>query len=317
VRRLVLVIAVCLAAAFPAAAFDHFNNFNLSGNASPGAFPNTPLGPTNSLEATMGYTLDAHDTAQVTISMTGVPYEAKAATITKGVGVVKVRFSALCNPATPATQTVNEVVLKMWDSAKNEITSARSAEKVSLTFTCPATAVGVAKPDLVFTSYGFEKLGVCAPGQMVYRFSVGVKNQGTATWAPDKRPVVVVKDMHLPNPDDWGTGVAIDPPIAVGETRQMKIDVLYYAADPAHMAAPGTHPFRASVNDNKVVDESRFDNNIAPGPVTWNGIPVIQMSGLPPNCPPPAKPTLAPRLSTGAAGRVAPLAPTPTPVPIR
>ena len=72
-KRIALVLAaVCAALASPAAAFDHFNNFNLSGNASPGAFPNAPLTSANSLEATMGYTLDAHDTAQVTISMTGV-----------------------------------------------------------------------------------------------------------------------------------------------------------------------------------------------------------------------------------------------------
>jgi len=315
VKRAALVLAaVCVALASPAAAFDHFNNFNLSGSASPGAFPNTPLNAGNSLEATMGYTLDAHDTAQVTLSMTGVPYVAKPETITKGVGVVKVRFSALCSPATPATQTVHEVVLRMWDSNQKEILSAHSGENVSLTFTCPATAAGAAKPDLVITSFGLEKWGTCAPGQMVYRFSVGVKNQGAATWPAGKQPAVVVKDMHLPNPDDFGTGVGINPPLNPGETRNVPVDVTYYAANPAHMTSGAPHPFRASVNDNKAVDESDYGNNAGPGPSTWNGMKVIEM-GAPQNCPAPGKPPLAPHVVPGAPGRV--VAPTPTPVPIR
>lgn len=145
-KRAALVLAVCLAAALPAAAGDRFDNFKLSGNASPGVpAPNTPLGPTNSLEATTGYTLDTHDAAMVTVSMTGVSYASSPVKITKGAGTVKVRFSALCKPGTPATQTVKEVVLKMWDAHQKEITSATSPQKVSLTFTCPAAKPNVPK----------------------------------------------------------------------------------------------------------------------------------------------------------------------------
>ncbi len=286
-KRAALVLAVCLAAALPAAAFDHFNNFNLSGNASPGAMPNTPLGPTNSLEATIGYTLDQHDAAMVTVSLTGASYVSNPVKITKGVGTVKVRFSALCNPGTPATETVHEVVLKMWDAAQKEITSATSPQKVSLTFTCPATRVaGAGKPDLVLTSFGLQSYGTCAPGQMLFRFSVGVKNQGTGTWPATQHPAVVVKDMHPGVLDAWGTGVGIDPPLAPGQTKQMTVDVLYYAGNPSHMTGAAPHPFRATVNDNHVVDESNFGNNEAPGPATWNGMKVIQM-GAPQGCPAP------------------------------
>jgi hypothetical protein len=304
VKRIALAFAaVCTALASPAAAFDHYNNFNLSGNASPGAFPNTPLGATNSLEATMGYTLDAHDTAQVTISMTGVPYVAKPETISKGVGVVKVRFSALCNPATPATQTVHEVVLKMWDAAKNEITSARSAENVSLTFTCPATAAGVAKPDLVITSFGLASWGTaCRPGQPLFTFSIGVKNQGTATWSGPDRPVLFVADMHLPNPGEFATGAAIDPPLAPGETRMIPLAVFYYTGNPAHIKAGAPHPFKVTVNADKKIPESDYTNNEGPGPAVWKGMKVIEV-GVPPACTAVSRPALAP--------------PAPTLVPIR
>lgn len=175
----------------------------------------------------------------------------------------------------------------------------------------PAFAQGpppAGKPDLVITNFGLESWGTCAPGQWVYRFSVGVKNQGAGTWA-GSTPAVVVKDMHLPNPDDWGTGLGIDPPLKPGEARSLKLDVLYWAANPAHMTGAVPHPFRASVNDNRVVAESDFSNNLASAPATWNGIKVIQM-GSPQGCP---KPTAArPATSGTTLGRS--LAPTATPV---
>jgi hypothetical protein len=309
-----VLAAVCAALASPAAAFDHFNSFNLSGNASPGAFPNTPLNAGNSLEATMGYTLDAHDAAQVTLSMTGVPYVAKAETITKGVGVVKIRFSALCSPTTPATQTVHEVVLKMWDSGRKEILSAHSSENVSLTFTCPAAAAGAALPDLVITSFGLASWGTaCQPGQTLFTFSVGVKNQGNAAWSGPGRPALFVADMHLPNPGEFATGVAIDPPIAPGETRTIPVAVAYYTGNPGHIKTGAPHPFKVTVNADKKIAESNYTNNDGPGPATWNGMKVIEV-GVPEACLPAPKPTLAPHLNIGAPGRVAP---TPTMVPIR
>lgn len=137
-KRAPLVLAVSLLAAVPAAAADRFTDFALSGSSSPGVTPKAPLGPANSLEATAGYSLETHEAAMVTVSMTGASYVSSPVRITKGAGTVKVRFSALCKPGTPATQSVKEVVLKMWDAQQKEIASAASPRKVSLTFTCPA-----------------------------------------------------------------------------------------------------------------------------------------------------------------------------------
>ena len=200
---LALAAAACLAFVSPAAAFDHFNNFNLSGNASAGAQPNTPLDASNSLEATMGTTLDAHAAATATLSIPGIPYVAKAQPVPAGVGVVK--------------------------------------------------------------------------------------------------------DMHAGVLDSWGTGVGIDPPIAVGETRHLHVAVASYGANPSHMTANAPHPFRASVNENHLVDESNFSNNEGPGPATWNGMKVIMM-GEPNGCGKPLAPSTRP-LGAG-------IAPTPAPTPV-
>jgi hypothetical protein len=310
-RSAVLAAVVGLALASPAVATDHFNSFNLSGNASPGAVLNAPLTAANSLEATVGYTLDQHDSGMITISIPGSTYVDNAAMISKGVGTVKLRFSALCTATSPATKTVTSVVLHMWDASKKEILSAQSPENVSLTFSCAATAAS-GKPDLVITSFGLSSWGSsCANGQTLFTFSVGVKNQGTGTWpAGPNRPAVVVADMHLPNPDDFGTGVAIDPPLAPGETRNLSIAVLYYSANPAHIEAGAPHPFHATVNRNHVIAESDFSNNDGPGPAVWNGMKVIQV-GVPPAC---GKPPLQPHV-VQPPGRIA--VPTPTPVPIR
>ncbi|HQQ78722.1 MAG TPA: CARDB domain-containing protein [Thermoanaerobaculia bacterium] len=163
-------------------------------------------------------------------------------------------------------------------------------------------------PDLVITSFGLASWGTsCVKGQTLFTFSVGVKNQGTASWSGPNRPVVVVADMHLPNPDSFGTGVAIDPPLAPGETRQVSVPITYYDADPAHIKAGAPHPFHATVNRDHKIAESNFANNDGPGPATWNGMKVINV-GAPEACLKPAKP---------APGRAAPPAPTPTLVPIR
>ncbi len=309
-RTAALAAALGLALAAPAAASDHFNSFNVSGNASPGAILHAPLTAANSLEATIGYTLDQRATAMVTISIPGSTYVDNAATIAKGTGTVSLRFSTLCTATSPATQVVHQVVLHMWDAAKKEILSAQSPENVSLTFTCGAAGGGerAGKPDLVITSFGLSSWGSCQPGQTVFTFSVGVKNQGNASWS-GANPAVVVGDMHLPNPDDWGTGVGIDP-LAPGETRQISVPIGYDAANPAHMTANAPHPFHATVNRNHVLVESDYANNEGPGPATWNGLKVVEV-GAPEACLRPRPPQ---------PGRVEPpgrVAPTPTPVPLR
>jgi hypothetical protein len=161
------------------------------------------------------------------------------------------------------------------------------------------------KPDLVITSFGLSSWGTsCVKGQTLFTFSVSVKNQGTASWSGPARPVVVVADMHLPNPDAFGTGMAIDPPIAPGETRPMSIPISFYDADAAHIKSGAPHPFHATVNRDHKIAESDFNNNDGPGPVVWNGMKVINV-GAPEACLKPAP------------VRAAPPAPTPTLVPIR
>lgn len=163
------------------------------------------------------------------------------------------------------------------------------------------------QPDLVITSFGLASWGTkCSAGETMFTFSVGVKNQGTATWAGPDRPSVTVGDMHLPNPDDWGTGVAIDPPIKPGETRQIQVPVKYYAGNPTHMLTGGPHPYHAKVNRDKKIPESDFTNNDGPGPATWNGMKVIQV-GAPSACQKAPAPIVT----------RAPAAPAPTPVPPR
>lgn len=144
------------------------------------------------------------------------------------------------------------------------------------------------KADLVITSFGLKSWGKCAPNQTVFTFDVVVKNQGGASWVGIE-PAVVVKDMHPGVLDAWGTGVGIDPPLKPGESRALSIPVSFYSANPSHMTSAAPHPFRATVNDNHIVDESNFTNDAGPGTTTWNGMKVIQVD-KPKGCPAPTRP---------------------------
>lgn len=154
----------------------------------------------------------------------------------------------------------------------------------------PTAAAGLApgKPDLVITSFVLKSSGKCAPNQTVFTFDVVVKNAGGASWSVGE-PAVVVKDMHPGVLDAWGTGLGIDPPLKPGESRALSIPVSFYSANPSHMTSAAPHPFRATVNDNHIVDESNFTNNEGPGPATWGGMKVIQV-GAPKGCPAPTRP---------------------------
>lgn len=182
---------------------------------------------------------------------------------------------------------------------------------VLATAAVPAAAQNTApspRPDLVITSFGLSSWGTaCQPGQTLFTFSVGVKNQGNAAWSGPDRPVLFVADMHLPNPGEFATGIAIDPPIAPGQTRTIPVALSYYTGNPGHITTGAPHPFKVTVNADKKIAESNYANNDGPGPVTWNGMKVINV-GAPEACLKPAKP---------APVRAAPPAPTPTLVPIR
>jgi hypothetical protein len=137
-------------------------------------------------------------------------------------------------------------------------------------------------PDLVVTGFGARPwVAPCAPGQSVYKFVLGVKNQGNASWTSGST-LAAVRDLH-PGVS-WGVSVVVNPPLAPGQTRDLEVLVPYYAANPDHMANSQGHPFEAFVNENHTVAESNYANNAAPGgTTTWNGVSVINMAS-PANC---------------------------------
>jgi hypothetical protein len=158
-------------------------------------------------------------------------------------------------------------------------------------------------PDLVITYFRLTSWGSCAPGQTVFTFAIGVKNLG-ATWPSGTPLAAVVWDRHLGPPDPWGTAVAISPPLARGETRDIQFAIPYYAANPGHMVSDQPHPFQAIVNPNQHLKESDFTNNEGNGPGSWNGLNGLIMVGAPqagslsldltPREPRPGSPTLLP-----------------------
>ncbi len=146
----------------------------------------------------------------------------------------------------------------------------------------PEAVAPALMPDLVITAFGLSSWGGCTPGQPVFTFSIGVKNQGRASWT-GVEPALLVRDLHPGVLDDWSTGIGIDPPIPPGQTRNIQVSINYYAGNPGHMTAGQPHPFQATVNPNHVLKESNFMNNAGPGPAVWNGVKVI-MVGAPEAC---------------------------------
>lgn len=147
--------------------------------------------------------------------------------------------------------------------------------------TTQAPSVPRLLPDLVITSFGLVSWGTCAPRETVFTFGVSVKNQGRASWS-GVEPAVFVTDIHPGLSAKWGASVNIHPPLKEGETKQILIPIPYYSANPRHMTTKVPHPFQATVNTNRVLNESNYKNNAGPGTVDWHGIKVIMVT--PSNC---------------------------------
>ena len=153
-----------------------------------------------------------------------------------------------------------------------------------------AQAPGIAAPrplpDLTIANFGVDAKPAGA-GPCYLHFTVGVKNQGKASWPAAQHPAVLVRDQH--SGILWETGVGIDPPIPPGQTVQIEVPMKLPVPDTHVTANP--HPFKAFVNTNKVVTESSYSNNSSDAIV--GSLKVINVDISP--CKPPAPTPVVPR----------------------
>lgn len=119
----------------------------------------------------------------------------------------------------------------------------------------PAGSKG--KPDLVVRTFGFARQMRCEAGKPLLIFSVRVANIGTAP-----SPAIAGKAMVQVKEDrrGWGNGVAL-PAIAPGASVSVEVPVSYLGADPGYMVSGAPHPFRATVDPLRLVDEANEGNN--------------------------------------------------------
>lgn len=137
----------------------------------------------------------------------------------------------------------------------------------------PSTARAQAKPDLQVTAFGFSGPTAssvpkpsCEPGTVVYSFAVVVTNAGPGP-SPSSaslggKPLLTVAAQDRAG---WMASVPL-PEIAAGKSVTVNADVLFLAADPAYMVK-ANHPFLATVDPGKLVDEADEANNTK-GPLT-------------------------------------------------
>ncbi len=137
-----------------------------------------------------------------------------------------------------------------------------------------------ALPDLVITQFGLSSWGKkkCEPGQVMFNFTMTVKNQGHASWTGDSN--VFARDLKYPG---WFTSVVL-PPLAPGASRTVDLPIMYYQQNPGVMSSGSPHPFQATVNDAPhMPTESDYANNAGPGPATYMGKKVIMVE-VPKDC---------------------------------
>lgn len=70
------------------------------------------------------------------------------------------------------------------------------------------------------------------------------------------------------------------PPIAPGQSEDVKVQIYYYLQHPGFMASASPHPFQATVNLDlpHQAPESNYANNEGPGPAVWMGKKVIMVA---------------------------------------
>jgi hypothetical protein len=115
-------------------------------------------------------------------------------------------------------------------------------------------------PDLFVRAVTFQPADTCVPRRPVYWFQVTVGNRGTApSPAIPGKALVNVMDQDGSN---WGNGGTLGP-ILPGGSATASIPIYYFAANPAHMRAAAPHPFRATVDPLRLVQEMNEGNNLS------------------------------------------------------
>ncbi|MFK5881748.1 MAG: CARDB domain-containing protein [Sulfurospirillum sp.] len=116
----------------------------------------------------------------------------------------------------------------------------------------------VGKPDLVITSFGLKKWGVCKPKSAVLIFAVTIKNRGNKT-SPDigRKALIQVMDQ---DGSRWGNG-AIVGALKPNQSKTVLVRVYYLQSNPEHMVKNAPHPFIAIADPLHIVKESNEANN--------------------------------------------------------
>lgn len=130
----------------------------------------------------------------------------------------------------------------------------------------------VGLPDLAIESFRIQSRGQCLPGLPVVTFEVVVANRGTRAFGGTTRSMVRVID------EDGGWGAVAVPLGAVppGATRAVTVPFPYLTSAARHITTGAPHPFRATVDAWRWVDEVNEGNNASR----------VLNVGAPSGCPP-------------------------------
>jgi hypothetical protein len=119
------------------------------------------------------------------------------------------------------------------------------------------TPTRVGLPDLVIEAFRIKEWGRCQPGSKVVTFEVTVGNRGTVAFAGSAENIVHVIDTH----GGWGAVMVPLHAIPPGGRDTVDVPFYYLASNPGHMTAGAPHPFRASVDPWRRVEEVNEGNN--------------------------------------------------------
>lgn len=130
----------------------------------------------------------------------------------------------------------------------------------------------VGLPDLVIEAFRIKEWGRCQPASKVVTFEVTVGNRGTVPFAgssPTENMVHVI-DTH----GGWGAVMVPLRAIPPGGRETVSVPFYYLTSNPGHMTAGAPHPFKASVDPWRRVEEVNEGNNESP----------VLNVGVPPGC---------------------------------
>lgn len=128
----------------------------------------------------------------------------------------------------------------------------------------------VGLPDLVIESFRIKEWGRCQPASKVVTFEVTVGNRGTVAFTGSAENIVHVIDTH----GGWGAVMVPLRAIPPGGRETVNVPFYYLTSNPGHMTAGAPHPFKASVDPWRRVEEVNEGNNESP----------VLNVGAPPGC---------------------------------